>query len=248
MKKVDTLRALALLALIAAAVAGLIVLSVNAPLREAMGESLGRFRGWAWGPVVFAAVYAVACLVLPGSLITLAAGTLFGVVVGTAVVSLASVTGASLAFWLGRYNLVVLGAGTAGLISAVGAAGLGARVALVEREFLGGDCLNVGCVPSKALIRASRAAADVRDAHDYGLDVPAGVRVNFPAAMERMRRLRAALSPTDSAARYRGLGVDVFFGRMHLTILQANDDDVRVVRDNLAGMDRPALTQSTDTH
>jgi pyruvate/2-oxoglutarate dehydrogenase complex dihydrolipoamide dehydrogenase (E3) component len=86
----------------------------------------------------------------------------------------------------GRYNLAVLGAGTAGLISAAGAAGLGARVALVERAFLGGDCLNVGCVPSKALIRASRAAAEVRGAHDYGVEVPAGARVNFPAVMERM--------------------------------------------------------------
>src|SRR3984893_8728432 len=102
MKKADTLRAVARRALIAAAVAGLIVLSVNAPLREALGESLGWFRGWAWGPVVFAAVYALACLVIPGSLITLAAGSLFGVVVGTAVVSLASVTGATIAFWLGR--------------------------------------------------------------------------------------------------------------------------------------------------
>src|SRR6185369_10527381 len=110
-----------------------------------------------------------------------------------------------------RYNLVVIGAGTAGLVSAAGAAGLGARVALVEREFLGGDCLNVGCVPSTALIRASRAAAEVQVAHDYGVEVPPGVRINFPAVMERMRRLRAALSPTDSAARYRGLGVDVFF-------------------------------------
>jgi pyruvate/2-oxoglutarate dehydrogenase complex dihydrolipoamide dehydrogenase (E3) component len=117
----------------------------------------------------------------------------------------------------GRYNLVVLGAGTAGLISAAGAAGLGGRVALVEREFLGGDCLNVGCVPSKALIRASRAAAEVQDAHDYGVEVPAGARVNFPAVMERMRRLRASLSPTDSAARYRGLGVDVFFGAARFT-------------------------------
>ena len=74
MKKADTLRAVALLALIAAAVAALIALSVNAPLREALGESLGRFRGWAWGPVVYGATYALACLVLPGSLITLAAG------------------------------------------------------------------------------------------------------------------------------------------------------------------------------
>src|SRR5262252_8504805 len=83
----------------------------------------------------------------------------------------------------GRYNLVVLGAGTAGLISAAGAAGLGARVALVEREFLGGDCLNVGCVPSKALIRASRTAAEVQGAHDYGVEVADGVRVDFPTVM-----------------------------------------------------------------
>jgi pyruvate/2-oxoglutarate dehydrogenase complex dihydrolipoamide dehydrogenase (E3) component len=117
----------------------------------------------------------------------------------------------------GRYNLVVLGAGTAGLISAAGAAGLGGRVALVEREFMGGDCLNVGCVPSKALIRASRAAAEVRGAHDYGVEVPGDARVNFPAVMERMRRLRAALSPTDSAARFRGLGVDLFFGEARFT-------------------------------
>src|SRR5579872_1931032 len=69
---------------------------------------------------------------------------------------------------VGRYNLVVIGAGTAGLVSAAGAAGLGAKVALVERDFLGGDCLNVGCVPSKALIRAARAYADARDAGAYG--------------------------------------------------------------------------------
>src|SRR4029077_1517208 len=102
MKKVDILRALALFSLIGAAVAGLIVLSVNAPLREALGESLGQFRGSVWGPVAFAAVYAVACLVLPGSIITLAAGSLFGVVVGTPVASLATSKAASLAFWLGR--------------------------------------------------------------------------------------------------------------------------------------------------
>jgi uncharacterized membrane protein YdjX (TVP38/TMEM64 family) len=102
MKKSDTLRAVALLTLVAAAVAAIIVLSVNAPLRDDLVEGLERFRGSAWGPVVYAAAYALACLVLPGSIITLAAGFLFGVVVGTAVVSLASVTGASLAFWLGR--------------------------------------------------------------------------------------------------------------------------------------------------
>ena len=111
------------------------------------------------------------------------------------------------------YNLVVLGGGTAGLITAAGAAGLGAKVALVEREHLGGDCLNVGCVPSKALLRAARAVADVRDAGQYGVEVPDGARVNFPAVMERMLRLRSEISPHDSARRYRDeLGVDVFLG------------------------------------
>src|SRR6266568_1654955 len=83
----------------------------------------------------------------------------------------------------GRYNLVVIGAGTAGLVSAAGAVGLGARVALVERDFLGGDCLNVGCVPSKALIRASRAAAEVHGASQFGVGVPAHVPVDFGAVM-----------------------------------------------------------------
>ena len=111
-----------------------------------------------------------------------------------------------------RYNLVVIGAGTAGLVTAAGAAGLGAKVALVERQSLGGDCLNVGCVPSKAIIRSSRVFADVRDAHRFGMRVPKGTEVDFPAVMERMRRLRARISHNDSATRFRSLGVDVFLG------------------------------------
>jgi pyruvate/2-oxoglutarate dehydrogenase complex dihydrolipoamide dehydrogenase (E3) component len=112
----------------------------------------------------------------------------------------------------GRYNLVVIGAGTAGLVTAAGAAGLGARVALVERGLMGGDCLNVGCVPSKGLIRAGRAVADVRGAGEFGVRVPSGASTDFGAVMDRMRRLRAKISRVDSAARFRDLGVDVFFG------------------------------------
>ncbi len=112
----------------------------------------------------------------------------------------------------GRYNLVVIGAGTAGLVTAAGAAGLGAKVALIERHLMGGDCLNVGCVPSKGIISAARAAAAVRDAHEFGVRVPDGVNVDFAAVMERMRRLRAGIAHVDSAARFRDLGVDVFLG------------------------------------
>lgn len=112
----------------------------------------------------------------------------------------------------GRYNIVVIGAGTAGLITAVIAAGLGAKVALIEKHLMGGDCLNVGCVPSKGVIRAARAWADLRRAEEFGVHIPAGVTYDFGAAMARMRKLRAKISRNDSAQRYRNLGVDVFIG------------------------------------
>lgn len=116
-----------------------------------------------------------------------------------------------------RYNLVVIGAGTAGLVTAVIAAGLGAKVALIEKHLMGGDCLNVGCVPSKAVIRASRAWADIRRADEFGVYLPAGVKYDFAAVMARTRRLRARLSPTDSAHRYKTLGVDVYIGHARFT-------------------------------
>lgn len=126
----------------------------------------------------------------------------------------------------GRYNLVVIGAGTAGLVAAAGAAGLGARVALIERELMGGDCLNVGCVPSKALIRAARAAAAVRDAGQFGVAVHSS-QADFAAAMQRMRRLRAVISPHDSAARFRDLGVDVYLGQGRFVARDAIEVDGR---------------------
>ncbi len=116
-----------------------------------------------------------------------------------------------------RYNLVVIGAGTAGLVTAAGAAGLGAKVALIEKHLLGGDCLNVGCVPSKCLIRSSRAAAEVRNARQFGVSAPGGGEVDFPAVMERLRKLRARISYHDSAKRFQELGVDVFLGEGRFT-------------------------------
>ncbi len=113
---------------------------------------------------------------------------------------------------LDRYNLVVIGAGTAGLVTAAGAAGLGAKVALVERHFMGGDCLNFGCVPSKAMIRCARAAEQVRDAGRFGVRVSGDVKVDFGAVMARMREIRAEISSHDSAERFREFGVHVFLG------------------------------------
>jgi len=112
------------------------------------------------------------------------------------------------------YNLVVIGAGAGGLVSSAGAAGVGARVALIEAHLLGGDCLTVGCVPSKALLRCAKAAAAVRQADRFGVRIEGEVSVDFPFVMERMRRLRAQIAPVDSAERYaHKLGVDVFIGK-----------------------------------
>ena len=134
----------------------------------------------------------------------------------------------------GRYNLVVIGAGTAGLVSAAGAAGLGAKVALVERNLMGGDCLNVGCVPSKAVIRAARAAFDSRNGTEFGVHSKAHSEVDFSAAMERMRRLRAAISAHDSADRFRTLGVDVYIGHGRFIAPSIIDVDGKHVEFNRA--------------
>ncbi|MEX2015850.1 MAG: mercuric reductase [Candidatus Hydrogenedentales bacterium] len=114
------------------------------------------------------------------------------------------------------YNLVVVGGGTAGLVSAMGAATLGAKTALVERNFLGGDCLVTGCVPSKSLIRSARVAALARNAEAYGITTT-GLEVDFPAVMARLRRLRAHISHHDAAKRFADAGVDVFLGDAKFT-------------------------------
>ena len=112
------------------------------------------------------------------------------------------------------YDLVVIGAGTAGLVTSKGAAGLGIglKVALIEKHLMGGDCLNVGCVPSKCLIRSGRAVADMRDAAPLGVVPPEKIEVDFPTVMRRMRQVRTAISPVDSARDAKKAGVDVYFG------------------------------------
>lgn len=111
----------------------------------------------------------------------------------------------------GMYNVVVIGAGTAGLVTAAGTAGLGGRVALVERRRMGGDCLNYGCVPSKALISSARAVENIRRAEAWGLEAQTPA-FEFRKVFERMRACRAKIAPNDSRERFEGLGVDVFEG------------------------------------
>jgi len=141
------------------------------------------------------------------------------------------------------YDLIVLGAGAGGLVSAAAAAGVGARVALIEKHLLGGECLNVGCVPSKALVRSARAVADARRAGEFGVRVN-GVTVDFSAIMERMRGMRAALAPNDSADRFQRLGIDVFLGEGRFTstrTLKVDGHSLRFRKALVATGSRPAI-------
>ncbi|NHA13490.1 FAD-dependent oxidoreductase [Thioalkalivibrio sp. XN279] len=109
------------------------------------------------------------------------------------------------------YNLAVIGAGSAGLVTAYIAAAVKAKVALIEKHRMGGDCLNTGCVPSKALIRSARLVADARDARHYGID-KAEVQFDFARVMDRVQDVVRQVEPHDSVERYTGLGVDVVQG------------------------------------
>jgi pyruvate/2-oxoglutarate dehydrogenase complex dihydrolipoamide dehydrogenase (E3) component/uncharacterized membrane protein YdjX (TVP38/TMEM64 family) len=109
------------------------------------------------------------------------------------------------------YNMVVIGAGSAGLVSAYIGAAVKAKVALVERHRMGGDCLNTGCVPSKALIRSARLMSQIARAGDYGLR-NAGASVDFAAVMDRVRHVITTIEPHDSVERYTGLGVECVQG------------------------------------
>lgn len=146
------------------------------------------------------------------------------------------------------YNLVVIGAGSAGLVTAAGAAGLGAKVALIEQNRMGGDCLNTGCVPSKSLIRPARLAHEMRNAARLGLS--GGVNVSqddFAAVMERLRRIRADISVHDSAARFRDeLGIDLFFGQGFFTgsnTISVGGDTLRFKKAVIATGAKPLIPQ-----
>ncbi|NJN09154.1 MAG: mercuric reductase [Richelia sp. RM2_1_2] len=118
------------------------------------------------------------------------------------------------------YDLIAIGAGAAGLVTSAGAAGLGVglKVALIEKHLMGGDCTNVGCVPSKCLIRSARVVGEIWNAKEYGIHVPQEVEVDFPAVMERMRRLRAQISHVDAVDRFTNeFGMDIFLGAASFT-------------------------------
>ena len=128
-----------------------------------------------------------------------------------------------------EYDLVVIGAGVAGLLSVITAKWLGKKCALIEGHAMGGDCLNIGCVPSKALIAASRALANVRSCSDFGIRLPPGaITIDFGHVMQRMRKIRAEISHHDSVQRYaKEFCEHVFVGHGEFSPSDANTVIVR---------------------
>ena len=114
------------------------------------------------------------------------------------------------------YNLVVIGAGSAGLVSAYIAAATKAKVALIEKHKMGGDCLNTGCVPSKALIRSAKLLSHIARSREFGID-QASAKVDFADVMERVSRVVREVEPHDSVERYEALGVDCIAGTAKIT-------------------------------
>jgi pyruvate/2-oxoglutarate dehydrogenase complex dihydrolipoamide dehydrogenase (E3) component len=143
-----------------------------------------------------------------------------------------------------RYNLVVLGGGYGGMLTAMEAARAGAKVALVERDLLGGVCLNTGCISSKTLIRTSRVYAQMKNAANYGAVTPDDIRLDFGFAMERVRRTLARVSRRRSVEELTSKGIDVFFGEGRFAgprALTVNGDTLRFKRALIATGARPKI-------
>src|SRR5258707_520748 len=138
-----------------------------------------------------------------------------------------------------QFDVVVLGGGTAGLVTASGSARLGRKVALIEREKLGGDCLWTGCVPTKALVASAKLAHQMRHADAFGLERQEP-RVSPRAIMESMRAARRAVEPHDDPAKFRKLGIDVIEGEARL----ASGNEVEVNGRRLAAKDIVIATGS----
>jgi pyruvate/2-oxoglutarate dehydrogenase complex dihydrolipoamide dehydrogenase (E3) component len=128
------------------------------------------------------------------------------------------------------YDLLVIGAGPAGLAAARGAAAAGARVALIESDHIGGNCLHEGCIPSKTILRSAQLIADMRNAPNVGVDTPAEIEVDFAAVMGRMRRVRDRILRVDTAARLHAEGIELHVGHARFVSADAVDVDGRRLR------------------
>ena len=144
--------------------------------------------------------------------------------------------------------MLVIGAGAGGLVTASGCRGAGAKVAIIERKFMGGDCLNFGCVPSKAFLAAANVAHTVKvSAAEYGIQVKGEVHVDFGKVMERMRRIRAEISENDSVERFHSfMGIETYLGNAKFVgknQVEVNGQTLTFLKCTIATGGRPTVPQ-----
>lgn len=146
-----------------------------------------------------------------------------------------------------KYDILVIGGGAGGLVTAAGSKGLGAKVCLIERGFLGGDCLNNGCVPSKAFLKSCNVAHNARTAAKYGVLIEGEIKINFPAIMTRMKEIRAEISENDSAQRFStNMGVDLYLGHAKFTgknTVEINGKEISFLKACIATGGRPRVPE-----
>eukprot|EP00538_Stauroneis_constricta_P000713 CAMPEP_0119563382 /NCGR_PEP_ID=MMETSP1352-20130426/23183_1 /TAXON_ID=265584 /ORGANISM="Stauroneis constricta, Strain CCMP1120" /LENGTH=527 /DNA_ID=CAMNT_0007611963 /DNA_START=270 /DNA_END=1853 /DNA_ORIENTATION=- len=144
-----------------------------------------------------------------------------------------------------EYDLIAIGAGAGGLVSSKQSARRGAKSAMISEHLAGGDCLNVGCVPSKALIRSARAVAEVRNASKFGVVIPEGeIKVDFGAVMRRLREVRSQIAPADGHGGTQGAGTHVFQGRGRFTspnTVEVNGKELKFKKCVVATGGRPSI-------
>jgi len=143
--------------------------------------------------------------------------------------------------------MLVIGAGAGGLVTAAGSKALGVKVAIIERQFMGGDCLVSGCVPSKAFLAAAKVAHTVKTAAEFGVRVKGEIEVDFGAVMERMRKIRAEISENDSVERFhKFLGVDTYLGEANFTgrnEVTVNGRKLKFLKCTIASGGRPLVPE-----
>jgi thioredoxin reductase len=141
--------------------------------------------------------------------------------------------------------MLVIGGGAGGLVTAAGSVGIGAKVCLIENNFLGGDCLNTGCVPSKAFLKCANVVHQAMNCTEYGVKIEGSISVDFPKIMQRMRKIRAHISDNDSAERFsKSLGVDVYLGLAKFTgpnTVEVNGKTLKFMKACIATGARPKL-------
>ena len=150
------------------------------------------------------------------------------------------------------YDMVAIGGGAAGMVTAGGTAFMGGTALMIEKAFMGGDCLVTGCVPSKAFLKSASVAHKIRNGAEFGLEINGTVKVNFAKVMERMRKIRAEIAVHDSAENFsKQHGIDIILGAAKFidrNTISVNGKEIKFFKATICTGGRPRLPEVPGVH